>query len=82
MTLKDEKDQPTAPPTAKKLGDDTRLKAFEARDFAYEIPAEGVALVRAELYYNLLWPGLVKKFKHLPEDLTAPKMIAAAESSI
>ena len=82
MTLKDDKDQPTAPPTATKPGDDTRLKAFEKRDLNYEIPAKDVVLVRAELYYNLLWPGLVKKFKHLPEDLTGPMLIAAAESSI
>lgn len=82
MTLKDEKDQPTAPPTAKKQGEDTRLKAFEKRDFSYDIPAKDVVLVRAELYYNLLWPGLVKKFSHLPKDLTDPMLIAVAESSL
>jgi len=83
MTLKDEKDQPTAPPTAKKLGDDTRLKAFEARDLSYDIPAKGVVLVRAELYYNLLWPSLVKKFsKKIPADVMAPKLIATAENSL
>lgn len=83
MTLKDDKDQPTAPPTAKKLGDDTRLKAFEARDLSYEIPAKDVVLVRAELYYNLLWPGLVKKFeKKIPADVMAPKLIATAENSL
>jgi len=83
MTLKDDKDQPTAPPTAKKLGDDTRLEAFEARDLAYEIPAKDVVLVRAELYYNLLWPGLVKKFeKKIPADVMAPKLIATAENSL
>jgi hypothetical protein len=80
MTLQDDKGQPAPPPTATKLGDDTRLKAFEKRDFAYEIPAEGVVLVRAELYYNLLWPGLVKKFSHLPKDLTDPMLIASAEN--
>lgn len=45
----------------------------------YDIPAKGVVLVRGELYYSLLWPGLVKKFSHLPEDLTAPTSIAVAE---
>jgi hypothetical protein len=39
-------------------------------------------LVRGELYYNLLWPGLVEKFSHLPEDLTAPVLIAEAETEI
>ena len=82
MTLKDDKDMPTAPPTATKLGDDTRLKAFEKRDLAYKIPAKGVVLVRAELYYNLLWPGLVKKFTKIPSDITAPKLIATAENSL
>lgn len=82
MSLKDDKDQPAPPPVATKPGADTRLQAFESRDFSYEIPADGVALVRAELYYNLLWPGLVKKFSHLPKDLTDPKMIAAAENAL
>ncbi len=82
MSLKDDKDQPAPPPTATKPGEDTRLKAHEERDLAYEIPAEGVVLVRAELYYNLLWPGLVKKFTHLPKDVTDPKLIATAENSL
>ncbi len=82
MSLKDDKDQPAPPPTATKPGEDTRLLAHEERDLAYEIPAEGVVLVRAELYYNLLWPGLVKKFTHLPKDVTDPKLIAVAENSL
>jgi hypothetical protein len=82
MSLKDDKDQPAPPPTATKPGNDTRLKAFEERDLSYDIPAKGVVLVRAELYYNLLWPGLVKKFSHLPKDVTAPKLIASAENSL
>ena len=82
LTLLDDEGKPTAPPTAKKLGPDTRLKPLETREFAYEIPAEGVALVRAELYYNLLWPGLVEKFKHLPQELTAPMLIGSAEQSL
>ena len=82
MSLKDDKGQPAPPPTATKPGADSRLQAFEERDLAYEIPAKDVVLVRAELYYNLLWPGLVKKFSHLPTDLTDPKLIATAENSI
>ena len=69
----------TLPPMATKLGPDSRLKPFETRVLNYDIPAKGVALVRGELYYNLLWPGLVKKFKHLPKDLVAPVNIATAE---
>ena len=80
--LSDEKGNPASPPEAIKLGKDTRLKPHEERTLVYEIPANGVKLVRGELYYNLLWPGLVKKFSHLPEDLTKPQLIASAESAI
>lgn len=81
-TLADDQGQPAPPPTATKLGKDTRLKPHEERTLVYDIPAEGVVLVRAELYYNLLWPSLVKKFKQLPEEVTAPVLIAEAEEEI
>lgn len=78
--LLDEKGMHTSPPKAAKLGPDTRLKAYETRELKYSIPANNVALIRGELYYNLLWPGLVKKFsKKLPSDLTAPVSIALSE---
>ena len=80
--LANEKGEPASPPEAVKLGRDTRLKPHEERTLVYEIPAKGVKLVRGELYYNLLWPGLVKKFSHLPQDLTAPMLIASAEQSL
>jgi hypothetical protein len=80
--LADEEGKPASPPMAVKLGKDTRLKPHEERTLEYEIPAKGVKLVRGELYYNLLWPGLVKKFSHLPQDLTAPMLIASAERSM
>lgn len=80
--LADDEGKPAMPPTATQLGKDTRLKPHEERTLVYDIPAKGVKLVRGELYYNLLWPVLVKKFKHLPEDLTAPTLIASSESSI
>ncbi|MCU7835030.1 MAG: cytochrome c family protein [gamma proteobacterium symbiont of Taylorina sp.] len=83
LTLVDADGKPTGPPTAKGQGKDTRLKAFEKRDLNYEIPAKDVVLVRAELYYNLLWPGLVKKFsKKIPADVTAPKLIATSENAL
>jgi hypothetical protein len=77
--LADAEGKPTSPPMAKQLGPDSRLKPFEERTFNYTIPAKSVALVRGELHYNLLWPGLVKKFKHLPDDVKAPTLIAASE---
>jgi len=83
LVLVDDSGKPVGPPQAKKQGADTRLKAFEKRDLNYDIPAKDVVLVRAELYYNLLWPGLVKKFgKKIPADVTAPVLIAASENSI
>lgn len=83
LVLVDDEGKPTAPPTAKDQGEDNRLKAFETRELNYDIPAEDVVLVRAELYYNLLWPGLVKKFGNkIPSDVTAPKLISTSENSI
>jgi hypothetical protein len=81
-SLADEKGMPAPPPTATQAGDDTRLKPHEERTLSYEIPADGVVLVRGELYYNLLWPGLVEKFSHLPEELTEPVLIAASERTV
>lgn len=80
--LADDDGKPAMPPTATKLGKDTRLKPYESRKLVYEIPAKGVVLVRGEAYYNLLWPSLVEKFKHLPDDLKEAKVIATAESKI
>ncbi len=80
--LLNDKGEHTLPPKATKLGPDTRLKPFETRTLDYSFNAKGVALVRAELFYNLLWPGLVKKFKHLPKDLTAPVSIATTEAKL
>jgi hypothetical protein len=80
--LADDEGKPAMPPTATALGKDTRLKPYEKRTLTYNIPAKGVVLVRGDLYYDLLWPVLVKKFKHLPEDLTAPVLIADAEQTI
>ena len=81
-SLKDDKGMPAPPPTATKPGEDTRLKGREARELTYEIPADGVVLVRGELYYNLLWPELAQKFTQLPEEVRTPVLIAAAEKEI
>jgi len=73
----------TTPPKAKSPGKDTRLKPYEKRTLNYEIPAKDVFLVRAELHYNLLWPGLVKKLdKKLPDHLKAPQLIAWSEERL
>lgn len=77
--LYDDNNAHTMPPKATKLGPDTRLKPFETRTLDYKFMAKGVVLVRAELFYNLLWSDLVEKFKHLPKDLTDPVSIAVSE---
>lgn len=76
LTLANDEGKPVPPPEATKTGTDTRLKPHETRVLTYEIPAKDVAAVRGELYYNLLWPSLVKKFSDLPEELKAPVLIA------
>ena len=81
-TLADDEGKPASPPVATKPGKNTQLQPHEKRILKYSIPAKDVALVRGELYYNLLWPGLVKKFAHLPKDLTAPTLIATSESKV
>ncbi|MFE8032281.1 cytochrome c family protein [Thiohalocapsa marina] len=80
--LSDDQGMPAPPPMATRPGDDTRLKPHEERTLTYEIPAADVALVRGELYYNLLWPGLVKKFSHLPDAVKQPVLMAEAEEAI
>ena len=80
--LADDAGKEAMPPVATKMGPDSRLKPHEERTLVYDIPAAGVVLVRGELYYNLLWPVLVEKFKHLPQEVTAPVLIADAESKI
>jgi len=77
--LKDDKGNPAPPPKAIQPGEDTRLKPYERRELKYSIPAEGVALVRAELHYNLLWPSLKKKFDFLPKHLKESTRMAFAE---
>ncbi len=36
-------------------------------------------MVRAELYYNLLWPSLKKKLDFLPKHLKESKLMAFSE---
>ncbi len=80
--LLDDAGKPVPPPKAKKPGVDTRLQPYERRELEYRIPAEGVAVVRVELLYNLLWPSLVKKLEFLPEHLRRPRLMAFAEAHL
>ncbi len=67
------------PPKATAPGPDNRLKPFEDRLLTYQIPTSHVAIIRAEVFYNLLWPGLNKKFTNLPEKLRKSTRIAHKE---
>ena len=80
--LEDDDNNFTTPPMATRAGADTRLKAYEKRNIGYDIPGKDVYLVRVEFYYNLLWPGLVKKLSHLPEELKDGKLIAWGETVV
>lgn len=72
---------PTAPPKAKKVLADTRLKPNETRTLEYEIPKTGsTAIIRAEALYDLLLPPIKAKVKgKIPDDLLRPKLAASAE---
>lgn len=81
-TMTDNAGHPVPLPQATKSGQDTRIKPYEIRLLNYNIPALGVDSIRAELYYNLLLPGLVKKLKKLPEALKAPKLFVWSEKNV
>ncbi len=82
MMLLNDENKPTTPPKAKVLGPDNRLEPYEIRVLKFDIPTKGVALVRAEMHYSLLWPSLKKKLSFLPEHLLESKLMAFTESRI
>ncbi len=71
--------KPVPPPKATQPGEDTRMNPYERRTLDYSIPAKDVAMVRAEIYYNLLWPSLKKKFDFLPKHLKESTLMAFSE---
>lgn len=81
--LGDGEGNPTGAPTAKEVLSDSRLKPHEERELEYEIPAEGVVNVRAELLYNLMLPEMIKHLEVIVgDDLKKPKQAAFAEVSL
>jgi len=82
LRLLDENGKPTSPPQATQLGKDSRLKPKENRAIVYEIPADNVAKVRVELFYDLLLPPFKQKFPEIPADLKKPRVVARAEQRI
>ena len=80
LTLNDGEGNPSMPPTAKGILSDTRLAPGEERVLAYDIPKKDVAVIRAELLYNLLLPQLVVKLDSvLTPELKEAKVAAQDE---
>lgn len=81
--LGDGEGKPTGSPTAKEILSDSRLEPHETRKLEYEIPAAGVATVRAQLLYNLMLPEMIKHLEVIVgDDLKKPKQAAYAEVSL
>ena len=81
-TFLDKQGKPAMPPNATQLGQDTTLQPNETRVLKYTIPAEAVVRVRAQLFYDLLWPNLKQKFTDIPAELKQSKAIARAEQRL
>lgn len=82
--LADESGKPVALPfNSTEMLSDTRFKASELRELEYNIPAKGVAVIRAEVIYHLLTPQFVEKLgADLTGDLTNPVVAGIAEVKI
>ncbi len=71
---------PAPPPKATQVLADTRLKPHETRTLTYSISAEDITKVVAIAYYDLLLPGLKKKFKEvIPEELRQSQIVGTIE---
>lgn len=82
-TLGDGNGKPVGAPAAKEVLADTRLEPHGEKALSYEIPADGVAAVRAELKYSLVLPGMKKMLAPVAEeDLLAAKRVAFAEADL
>lgn len=82
-TLGDGQGKPTGAPKAKEVLSDTRLEPHETRTLTYSIPGKGVSVVRAELKYSLILPGMKKMLAGVAEEhLLKAKKIAQAEVAI
>ncbi|QKQ24070.1 cytochrome c family protein [Candidatus Ruthia endofausta] len=75
----DDNNKPTSPPKATKVLGDTRLKPNETRVLNYTISSNGVAIITAKAYYDLLLVAIKDKFgSKLSKRLLEPKEIAKA----
>lgn len=76
--------KPTPPPLATAVLQDSRLNPNETRVLTYAIPASlKPAIVRAELFYDLLLPPLKASMQgKLPAELLQSKLVTAAEERL
>jgi hypothetical protein len=72
---------PALPPEATEILGDSRLKPNEERTLEYAVPVDDkTAILRAELFYNLLSPVLIEKFgERMPPEAKTPTLAASAE---
>jgi hypothetical protein len=83
LVLLDADGKPVPPPKATQMGKDSRLAPLEERRIDYQLPADNVMMVRAELYYDLLLPPMKDTLmKNVPEALKQPKVVAFAEKTL
>jgi hypothetical protein len=86
LKLGDADGKPVPPPQATRILSDTRLKPNESRILSYAIPTETAAKVvriRAELFYQLLWPNLIHQLgDKIPANLTTPMPVTRVETTI
>ncbi len=82
LTLLDKEGKPSAPPQAVAQGSDTRLAPHERRILNYTLPATNVAMVRADLYYDLLSLPLKERFTAVPQELKQPTLVARSEKLV
>ncbi|MEO5348284.1 MAG: hypothetical protein H7836_01350 [Magnetococcus sp. YQC-3] len=83
LKLTDDEGKPTMPMMASKLAGDSRLQPGETRTLTYPISTQGVAVVRAELLYNLVSKMMVEKMgDKLPDAAKKPTMVGRAEAKL
>lgn len=81
--LADDEGNPAMPPVATQVGVDSRLAPHERRVLTYEIPVKP-AVVRAEMFYNLVFKGMKPRVMEYTEDetLLEPKRMAFFEAHV
>lgn len=83
LKLTDDEGKPAMPMMATQVGHDSRLQPGEKRSLQYLIPSQGVAVVRAELFYNLVSKMLIEKMgDKLPDAAKKPTLVGRAEASL